>query len=529
MNGLEKFEKLGISHDIVQALRKKGFEEPTPIQEKIIPLLLKDNKDLVGQAQTGTGKTAAFGIPIIENIEENTRIVQVIVLTPTRELAIQVSEEINSLKGRKKIQVIPIYGGQSIDLQLKRLKKGVEVVVGTPGRVLDHIKRRTLKLEQVSYVVLDEADEMLNMGFIEDVEEILSATSKQRTTLLFSATMPREIVAVARKYMKDYELIKTDTEQITVDLTDQIYFEVPGRDKFEALSRIIDIEKDFYGLVFCRTKIDVDTVANHLKDRGYDTEGLHGDISQHRREKILSSFRDKKINILIATDVAARGIDIENLTHVINYSIPQDPESYVHRIGRTGRAGRSGTAVTFITPEEYRKLMHIKNAAKTDIRRERLPKVDDIIEAKKYRIKTKINDIYETDLQQEFVDLTKEMLDECSAEQLVASLLQNSFSDELNPQRYNEVRDVYPKIAGKTRLFIARGKKDDMNKRKLVSFIKDKANVEDRSIDDVQVFDKFSFITVPFKEAEHIIECFKKDSNGRRPVVEMASKAKKDK
>ena len=528
MSELEKFEKLGISHDILQALRKKGFEEPTPIQEKIIPLLLKEDRDIVGQAQTGTGKTAAFGIPIIEKIKENTRIVQVIILTPTRELAIQVSEEINSLKGRKKIQVIPIYGGQSIDLQLKRLKRGVEVVVGTPGRVIDHIKRRTLKLKEVSYVVLDEADEMLNMGFIDDVEEILSATNKQRTTLLFSATMPREIVAVARKYMKDYELIKTE-EEITVDLTDQIYFEVPGRDKFEALSRIIDIEKDFYGLVFCRTKIDVDKVANHLKDRGYDTEALHGDISQPRRERILDSFRDKKINILVATDVAARGIDIENLSHVINYSIPQDPDSYVHRIGRTGRAGRSGTAVTFITPEEYRKLMHIKKAAKTDIRRERLPKVDDIIEAKKYRIKTKIQDDYQKDLQEEFVNLARELLEESSPEKLVASLLQNSFSDDLNPHRYNEVRDVYPKIQGKTRLFIARGKKDDMNKRKLVSFIKDKANVEDRSIDDVQVFDKFSFITVPFKEAEHIIECFRKDNSGRRPVVEMANKAKKDK
>ncbi len=526
MNELEKFEKLGISHDILAALRKKGFEEPTPIQEKIIPLLLKEDRDIVGQAQTGTGKTAAFGIPIIEKIKENTRIVQVIILTPTRELAIQVSEEINSLKGRKKIQVIPIYGGQSIDLQLKRLKRGVEVVVGTPGRVIDHIKRRTLKLKEVSYVVLDEADEMLNMGFIDDVEEILSATNKQRTTLLFSATMPREIVAVARKYMKDYELIKTE-EEITVDLTDQIYFEVPGRDKFEALSRIIDIEKDFYGLVFCRTKIDVDKVANHLKDRGYDTEALHGDVSQPRRERILNSFRDKKINILIATDVAARGIDIENLSHVINYSIPQDPESYVHRIGRTGRAGKSGTAVTFITPEEYRKLMHIKKAAKTDIRREKLPKIDEIIEAKKYRIKTNIQGDYQKDLQEEFVNLARELLDESSPEKLVASLLQNSFSDDLNPQQYNEVRDVYPKIQGKTRLFIARGKKDDMNKRKLVSFIKDKANVEDRSIDDVQVFDKFSFITVPFKEAEHIIECFKKDNNGRRPLVEMANKAKK--
>lgn len=527
MSELTKFEQLGVSQDMLAALKKKGFEEPTPIQEKIVPLLLNNKQDLVGQAQTGTGKTAAFGIPIIENIDDKLRKVQVIILTPTRELAIQVSEEINSLKGRKKIQVIPIYGGQSMELQLKRLKRGVEVVVGTPGRVLDHIKRGTLKLENVSYAVLDEADEMLNMGFIDDVEEILAATNQDRTTLLFSATMPREIVAVAKRHMKGYELIKTEAEKITVDLTDQIYFEVPGRDKFEALCRIIDFEREFYGLIFCRTKVDVDKVSNHLKDRGYDTEGLHGDISQHRREKILSSFRDKQINILVATDVAARGIDIDNLTHVINYSIPQDPESYVHRIGRTGRAGKSGTAITFITPEEYRKLMDIQKAAKTDIRRERLPKVDQIQEVKKERVKTKIGDIYNTEIQHEFISLTLDLLSEYTPEKLIASLLQNSFKEELSSGIYNEVRDVYPKIAGKTRLFIARGKKDDMNKKKLVSFIKDKANVEDRIIDDVQVFDKFSFITVPLKEAEHIIECFKQDNKGRRPLVEIANKGKK--
>ena len=285
----------------------------------------------------------------------------------------------NSLKGNKKLHIVPIYGGQAIELQLRSLKKGVDVVVGTPGRVLDHIRRKTMNLQEISYLVLDEADEMLNMGFIDEVEKIMKATNPEKRTMLFSATMPKEILRIAKKYMGKYEFVAVEKETLTVNLTDQIYFEVATSDKFDALCRIIDIEHEFYGLVFCRTKVDVDKIAKHLVDRGYDADALHGDISQYQRELILNKFKKKRTNILVATDVAARGIDIVELSHVINYSLPQDPESYVHRIGRTGRAGKEGTAITFVTPEEYRRLLFIKRIAKTEIRKEKLPRIKDII------------------------------------------------------------------------------------------------------------------------------------------------------
>ncbi|MDD5016362.1 MAG: DEAD/DEAH box helicase, partial [Atribacterota bacterium] len=345
-----KFEHLGFSQKVLDAIYKKGFEEPSQIQALTIPVMLRNDTNIMAQAQTGTGKTAAFGLPLIEMINPHEKSVQALIITPTRELAIQVSEEISSFKGDSGIQVIPIYGGQSIDQQLRRLKKGVHIVVGTPGRVIDHIKRKTLNLKDIEYLILDEADEMLNMGFIEDMEEIMKHTNPQKRTFLFSATMPSRIKVLASKYMADYKFITVEKQQLTTNLTEQIYYEVKAADKFEALCRIIDIEEDFYGLVFCRTKNDVDSVAGHLIDRGYDADVIHGDISQAQREKTLDKFKKKKINVLVATDVAARGIDVYNMTHVINYSLPQDPESYVNRIGRTGRAGKQGTAITFITP-----------------------------------------------------------------------------------------------------------------------------------------------------------------------------------
>jgi ATP-dependent RNA helicase DeaD len=403
---MEQFEELGLSQAALKALKQKGFEEPTPIQVKTIPLLLRDDRDVVGQAQTGTGKTAAFGLPIIEMMSEKSKNVQAIVLTPTRELAVQVAEEINSLKGKKRLSIVPIYGGQSMDQQLRSLKKGVDIVVGTPGRVLDHIKRRTLKLDAISHLVLDEADEMLNMGFIEDVREILRNTGLDKRTMLFSATMPPAIMGIAKKYMGEYEVIRVQDKQLTVSLTDQIYFEVSLANKFEALCRIIDIEEEFYGLVFCRTKVDTDKIANHLIDRGYDADALHGDLSQGQREKILNKFKNRRITILVATDVAARGIDVQDLTHVINYALPQDPESYVHRIGRTGRAGKEGTAITFITPEEYRKLQYIKKSAKTDIRKARLPGVKDVINTKKLRIQSDLAEIITSRPQTEYLEMS---------------------------------------------------------------------------------------------------------------------------
>jgi len=292
-----------------------------------------------------------------------------LILAPTRELAVQVCEEINSLKGHKRLQIAPIYGGQSYGEQFRRLKRGVDIIVGTPGRIQDHIDKGSLDLSHLSHLILDEADEMLNMGFVEDIEKILESVNEEKRMVLFSATMPKAILNIAHKYMGDYEVLAVKKEQLTTNLTEQIYYELSERDKFEALCRIIDIEDDFYGIVFCRTKVKSDEVAERLINRGYTAAALHGDISQNMRERILSQFKDKKINILVATDVAARGIDVTNLTHVINYSLPQDPESYVHRIGRTGRAGQEGTAITFVTHSEYRMMIRIKRMANTDIKK----------------------------------------------------------------------------------------------------------------------------------------------------------------
>ena len=386
MNTVANFEALGLSTETLQALTKKGFEEPTPIQALTIPLLLQDTNDIIGQAQTGTGKTAAFGLPIIERITPQGGMVQAIILTPTRELAIQVAEEMSSFRGNRHISILPVYGGQAIEGQLRRLRRGVDIVVGTPGRIIDHLNRGSLDLNSITHMVLDEADEMLNMGFIEDIETILSKTPYKKRMLLFSATMPAPILKLASNYMRNHQIIKAPSAQLTVSATDQIYFEVRASDKYEALCRIIDLEPEFYALVFCRTRLQVDDLSQALQDRGYDAAGLHGEISQAQRERTLDKFRNKKISILVATDVAARGIDIVDLTHVLNYSLPQDPESYIHRIGRTGRAGKEGTAITFITPAEYRKLLYIQRITKTEIRKEQLPRIKDIIKSKLFKI-----------------------------------------------------------------------------------------------------------------------------------------------
>jgi len=523
---MESFESLGLSEGTLKVLKKKGFEEPTPIQAKTIPAILEGDRDIVGQAQTGTGKTAAFGLPILELLPEKSKAVQALVLTPTRELAIQVAEEIHSLKGKKKLSIVPIYGGQSIDLQLRSLKKGIDIVVGTPGRILDHLRRRTLKLDQVSYLVLDEADEMLNMGFLEDVREIMENTGPEKRTMLFSATMPKEIMQIARNYMAEFDVMKVTKGQLTVRQTDQIYFEVSAADRFEALCRIIDIEEEFYGLVFCRTKVDVDAIGNRLIERGYDADALHGDMSQSQREKILHKFKKGLINVLVATDVAARGIDVQNLTHVINYSLPQDPESYVHRIGRTGRAGKEGNAITFITPSEYRKLQFIQRSAKTDIRKAKLPRVKDVIKTKKQRIKADLNDIVKSLPKVEYIKMSRELLELNEPEDMLAALLQYSFQDELDEKSYTEIQDAIVDTKGKTRLFVTQGKQDGLSRNKLVDFIKDKCDISSDKIRDLQILEKFSFVTLPFHEAEVLLSYFKGRKKKSGPFFTKA-KAKK--
>jgi len=523
------FEDLGLSTKSLAAIDKKGFEEPTAIQALTIPVMLRDDSNIIAQAQTGTGKTAAFGLPLIEMVNAGTKIVQALIIVPTRELAIQVAEEINSLKGGKPLIIVPIYGGQSIDQQLRRLKKGVHIVVGTPGRVIDHLKRKTLKIGGIEHLILDEADEMLNMGFIEDVEEIMKHTNPEKRTLLFSATMPKRIKDLALQYMEGYEFLSVKKEPLTTNLTEQIYFEVKASDKFEALCRIIDIEDGFYGLVFCRTRSDVDSVAAHLIDRGYDVEAIHGDISQAQRERTLDKFKKQRVNVLIATDVAARGIDVINLTHVINYSLPQGPESYVHRIGRTGRAGNEGTAITFITPSEYKKLMAIQRFAKIDIKRSKVPRVKDIIKAKKRKIYNDLTTILENEMEMTYFNWAKRLLEDKSPTEILAALLKYSFEEELNPDAYGEIKETGAKgrqldQQGKARLFVALGKKDRMNAGKLVDLISSKVSMNPKQIRDIQIMDKFSFITVPFNQAEKIVVSFKEKD--RKPLISHA-KAKK--
>ncbi|MGH7885587.1 MAG: DEAD/DEAH box helicase, partial [Thermodesulfobacteriota bacterium] len=368
-----------------------------------------------------------------------------------------------------------------------------------------------------------------NMGFIDDMEEIMKHTNPEKRTLLFSATIPSRIKALAHKYMDGYELITVEKEQLTSNLTEQIYFEVKLSDKFEALCRIIDIEDDFYGLVFCRTKSDVDEVTTHLVDRGYDVEAIHGDISQAQRERTLDKFKKKKTNILVATDVAARGIDVSNLSHVINYSLPQDPESYVHRIGRTGRAGKEGTAITFITPSEYKKLMFIQRVAKTDIKKSKIPNVKDIIKAKQKKIYEDLETVLKDEIDDQYYKWAEKLLEEHKPEKILAALLNYSFEDELNPDNYREIKATTGKSEqidqqGKARLFVSLGKKDKMNPNKLVELITSKVSIKAKQIRDIQVMDNFSFMTVPFEKAEKIVQSFKE--KGQRPLITHAKNSK---
>lgn len=529
---LEKFKELGLSDLTIAELQKKGFEEPTEIQEKTIPVFLKNEIDIIGQAQTGTGKTAAFGLPLLELMQENMKKIQALILVPTRELAIQVSEEINSFKGSRKFQIIPIYGGQSMSDQLHRLKKGVEIVVGTPGRVYDHIRRKTMVLDDLSFVVLDEADEMLNMGFIDEVEEILKHTNPERRTLLFSATMPERIMTIAKKYMREFTIIAMKKDRLTVALTDQIYFEVLSSDRFEALCRIIDVEKDFYGLIFCRTKVDVDQLSGMLVNRGYDADGIHGDLSQHQRERILDKFKKRQITILAATDVAARGIDVVNLTHVINYSLPQDAESYIHRIGRTGRAGKKGIAITFISPDEYRKLMYITRVTKTVIRKEKIPRASEIVSIKRTRIEAELDEIITNGAHEEYITTALNMLEGNDPTDVVAALLKYTLEDELNEKKYRDIKEftgVSVDTKGKTRLFISVGDKDGITPKKLIRLINNHSKVQAGSIKEIKVMDSFSFLSVNFKDAEIILNAFKSGKVASGTVVKRADEQKKKK
>ena len=392
-----RFEDLGVDERILRAVTEMGFEEATPIQAKAIPEVMT-GQDIIGQAQTGTGKTASFGIPMLQKVDPKNKHVQAIVLCPTRELAIQSADEIRKLaKFMHGIKVLPIYGGQDIVKQIRSLKTGVQVLIGTPGRVMDHMRRHTIKLDDLKIVVLDEADEMLNMGFREDIETILSQTPEERQTLLFSATMPQPIMEIARTYQKNAKIVKVVKRELTVANIEQYYYEVRPKNKEEVLSRLLDIYNPALSVVFCNTKRQVDELVEGLKGRGYFAEGLHGDMKQQQRDRVMNGFRNGRTEILVATDVAARGIDVDDVDAVFNYDLPQDDEYYVHRIGRTGRAGKNGKAFTFITGREFYKLKDIQRYCRTKIIAKQVPSLNDVANVKADKIFEKVAGMIDED------------------------------------------------------------------------------------------------------------------------------------
>ncbi|MDG6244875.1 MAG: DEAD/DEAH box helicase [Methanolobus sp.] len=423
------FKDLNLSGNIEKAIQELGFEEPTPIQVQSIPHIL-EGRDVIGQAQTGTGKTAAFGIPALEMVNPNSKKTQVLVLCPTRELANQVADELGKLAKYTSTKILPVYGGQSIERQIKGLRRGAQIVIGTPGRVMDHIERRTLDLGTVEMVVLDEADEMLDMGFREDIESILSGISHDRQTILFSATMPAPIMKLTKNYQKDPILVKTIHKVVTVPNMEQSYFELKHHMKPDVLCRMIDIYDVKSSLVFCNTKKMVDELVTTLKTRGFLADGLHGDMKQNQREKVMASFRNGEIETLVATDVAARGIDVENIEVVFNYDMPQDEESYVHRIGRTGRAGRQGVAFTFVTAKEIYKIKSIQKYTRTKIKCQKIPSRSDAEDFKANMLEKKLKETIAEGHLGKYVHWVEKMVDEdCTSMDVAAGLVKMMLSD----------------------------------------------------------------------------------------------------
>ena len=419
-----KFSELGLSDSLLKAIKRSGYEEATPIQEQTIPMVL-EGKDVIGQAQTGTGKTAAFGLPIIENVDTENLNIQAIIISPTRELAIQTQEELYRLGKDKHVRVQVVYGGADIRRQIKSLKQHPQILVGTPGRLRDHINRHTVKLDHIKTLVLDEADEMLNMGFLEDIESIIKETPDDRQTLLFSATMPPEIKRIGVQFMSDPETVRIKAKELTTDLVDQYYIRARDYEKFDIMTRLIDVQDPDLTIVFGRTKRRVDELSKGLIARGYNAAGIHGDLTQDKRSKIMWKFKNNELDILVATDVAARGLDISGVTHVYNYDIPSDPDSYVHRIGRTGRAGHHGVSLTFVTPNEMDYLHEIEKLTRVRMLPLKPPTAE---EAFKGQVASAFNDIDELiaqDSTDRYEEAAEKLLETLTATDLVAALLNN--------------------------------------------------------------------------------------------------------
>lgn len=509
---MEKFDSFETLPEIARAVEDMGFEELSPIQSKAIPHILA-GKDIIGQAQTGTGKTAAFGIPMLHIVDPDVRKVQALVLCPTRELAIQVAKEFRDLsKYMHGIKILPVYGGQEISKQIRSLKGGVQVIVGTPGRVMDHMRRRTIRLDDIKYFVLDEADEMLNMGFREDIETILEGAATDRQTVLFSATMPKPILDIAKKYQKNAEIIKVTKRELTVPNIEQYYYEVTPKKKEEVLARLLDMYNPKLSLVFCNTKRKVDELTRNLQGRGYFAEGLHGDMKQHQRDRVMHSFRDGRTEILVATDVAARGIDVDDIEAVFNYDVPQDDEYYVHRIGRTGRAGREGRAFSLVVGKEVYKIRDIQRYCKTKIKLQPVPSINDVTGVKADQVLDKIKDAIENnDLSTEINLIQQRINDEgCTALDVAAAFLRNSLGNLENDQ-LESIEDFGDTGAesGMVRLFINLGKNNNVRPGDILGAIAGETGMPGKLVGVIDMYDKYTFVEVPREYASDVIQVMK--------------------
>ncbi len=538
-----RFDELQLDERILRAVADMGFEEASPIQAQAIPVQLEE-RDIIGQAQTGTGKTAAFGIPLLQKVDPKVKKLQAIALCPTRELAIQVADEVRRLaKYMHGVKVLPIYGGQDIVKQIRSLKDGTQVIIGTPGRVMDHMRRKTVKFDQVHTVVMDEADEMLNMGFLEDMETILSQLPEERQTVMFSATMPSAIMEIARKFQKEPVTVKVVKKELTVPKVTQYYYEVKPKSKLEVMCRLLDMYAPKLSVVFCNTKKQVDELVQALQGRGYFAEGLHGDLKQIQRDRVMNSFRNGKTEILVATDVAARGIDVDDVEAVFNYDLPQDDEYYVHRIGRTGRAGREGIAFSFVVGKEVYKLRDIQRYCKTKIFPQAIPSLNDVTAIKVDKVLESVADtINDTDLSKMVNIIEKKILEEdYTSLDLAAALLKMMLGEEnedvidtREPRSLDDLDNYGSAGRGRSRtgsgsgngnsrgnrydsptredmarLFINIGKNQNIKPGDILGAIAGESGMPGRMVGSIDMYDKYTFVEVPRENADAVLKAMK--------------------
>ena len=530
------FHDLGLNEALLEAVKDMGFEHPSEVQEKTIPILLEKETDVVSLAQTGTGKTAAFGFPMLQKIDLKSRTTQGLILSPTRELCLQITQELkNYSKHMKGINVVAIYGGASITDQAKAVKKGAQILVATPGRMQDMIRRKLVNVSKIEYCVLDEADEMLNMGFFEDITEILSHTPDDKSTWLFSATMPKEVSVIAKKFMYNPEEITVGSKNAGTKNVSHEYYKVSGRDRYPALRRLADAHPDIFSVIFCRTKRDTQNVAEKLIEDGYSAGALHGDLSQNQRDMVMKSFRNKQIQMLVATDVAARGIDVDNVTHVINYQLPDEIETYTHRSGRTGRAGNQGVSMIIVTQSESRKIRTIEKIIQAKIELKKIPTGIEICETQLYSLAQKIKN---TEVNKEifnYLPKVESELNELTKEELIQRLVSVEFARFHN--YYKKAKDLNSKFEDNpsegvkhnkkdtTRYFINVGERDDYNWTKLKDFLKETLEIGKDDVFHVDVMENFSFFNTHNSFREKVLEKFTDfQLNGRYINVEVSEK-----